>query len=937
MSLNLIKYGFTAGEISPKLYGRTDLQNYDLGCAQARNWMVNYRGGLETRPGTQFVDYVLHDDLDTKFVPFKFAPNEAQTYVVLFGDHYARFIQAGAYILELPKAVSAITQANPGVVTSVAHGFATGDWVKSFDIVGMTELNDDTFQVLVVDADHFKLLTPFGANLDTTGYGAYVSGGSFYRIYTISTPYAAADLAKLKSHQSRSTLRLTHPNYKVQSLVRISDTNWTIGEWGVEEAIAPPTGVAITPSATGTAGMAFAVTAVDVDGNESLPSQYAFNKASVNYSTEAGTAKVTWNAVADAVSYRVYRSMIVPDGTTVSRAMQVGYLGTAYGPQFVDTNIIPDFTSTPPTHEDPFANGKITFIAVTNGGTGYTNDSVLTLTGTGTGFSGYPVVNSAGQIIAVAIVNGGKDYTGTPTVSASVGSGATFSVTLSPTSGNNPSVSSVYQQRQIFAATLNDPLGLWGSVPGQPSDFNDSSITVGSDAYTFELDSEEVAPIEHLIPAQAGLAMFSKTGLWLLQGDTQTAVTATNADATPQSKVGSSSVPPIVIDVDILHIEGKGATVRLITYTAYTRLFTGQDLSVLASHLMSTTKPFVNWDYASDPLKLVHAVRSDGALILLAINNEQKVFGWTPCFTKGLFLDVCIVQENDSDSVYYMVKRLVNGRWYKFIERLGPRTFVEAEDAWCVDCGLRTTPNTPAATLTPSAATGTGVVFTASAAVFASGDVGSALRVGGGKAVITAFTDSTHVVGTFTRDMTDVLQEDTANTPLPQVSGTWSLDRPFSSVAGLRHLEGQTVSVLADGNVLPQKVVTNGKVDLGTSVTKAVVGLGFTCLFQSLPPALNGAVIEGKRQRPVALALRVDDTRGLQIGTKLTDMMDMKERSDEPYGEPTRLQDGVKQIQLPSGFDRNPSIFIRQVNPLPASLLGYVMDDSVGDDSRARN
>lgn len=69
-------------------------------------------------------------------------------------------------------AVSGITQANPGVVTmNLAHGLATGDVVTLTGIVGMTALNDTPLTITVTSP------TAFSVGVDTTGYGAYVSGG----------------------------------------------------------------------------------------------------------------------------------------------------------------------------------------------------------------------------------------------------------------------------------------------------------------------------------------------------------------------------------------------------------------------------------------------------------------------------------------------------------------------------------------------------------------------------------------------------------------------------------------------------------------------------------------------------------------------------------------------------------------------------------------
>ncbi len=72
-----------------------------------------------------------------------------------------------------PQAISAITQANPPVVTSTTHGYADGDIVKITGVVGMTELNGKTFIINVINANSFELF-----DVDATGYGAYVSGGA---------------------------------------------------------------------------------------------------------------------------------------------------------------------------------------------------------------------------------------------------------------------------------------------------------------------------------------------------------------------------------------------------------------------------------------------------------------------------------------------------------------------------------------------------------------------------------------------------------------------------------------------------------------------------------------------------------------------------------------------------------------------------------------
>ena len=49
------KQNFTAGELSPRLTGRTDLGRYDNGAQLIENFLVQPHGGLTRRPGTEFI------------------------------------------------------------------------------------------------------------------------------------------------------------------------------------------------------------------------------------------------------------------------------------------------------------------------------------------------------------------------------------------------------------------------------------------------------------------------------------------------------------------------------------------------------------------------------------------------------------------------------------------------------------------------------------------------------------------------------------------------------------------------------------------------------------------------------------------------------------------------------------------------------------------
>jgi hypothetical protein len=74
------------------------------------------------------------------------------------------------------KTITGISKANPAVVTSTAHGYATNDLVWIDAVVGMTELNKGWYVVGVVAANTFEL-----RGVDSTGFATYTSAGSAQR------------------------------------------------------------------------------------------------------------------------------------------------------------------------------------------------------------------------------------------------------------------------------------------------------------------------------------------------------------------------------------------------------------------------------------------------------------------------------------------------------------------------------------------------------------------------------------------------------------------------------------------------------------------------------------------------------------------------------------------------------------------------------------
>lgn len=93
-----IQDSFNAGEISPKLRGRSDLNKYKNGCETLENFIPQVYGPVAKRPGTRFVRETKDSTKNSILVSFQY--NVDQSYILEFGDEYIRFYKEGGIILD---------------------------------------------------------------------------------------------------------------------------------------------------------------------------------------------------------------------------------------------------------------------------------------------------------------------------------------------------------------------------------------------------------------------------------------------------------------------------------------------------------------------------------------------------------------------------------------------------------------------------------------------------------------------------------------------------------------------------------------------------------------------------------------------------------------------------------------------------------------------
>jgi hypothetical protein len=854
MSNNVIQTSFAGGELSPTLYARVDLAKYHIGAARLLNFFVDYRGGASNRPGFQTVCRCKDSVNPTRLIPFQFSI--IQTYELIFSNITMRVIKNGTQVLNTAKAIVGVTNANPGVFNVVAHGYVVGQQIYTL-AAGMTQINNkDYFIGTVPDANHFTIVDWNGTTINTAGFGVFTSG-SVASVYEAVSPYAAADLAMLKFTQSADTMTICHPSYPPYDLTRTSDTGWTFTAVSFgSTAVAPaaPT-VVVSPATGGTAFYSYKITSVNAADQESVASAAGGQASQLNISTTAGSALITWPAVVGAVSYNVYKALISESNAQPAGSLY-GYMTTVTGNSAVDTNIVPDFTFSPPTATNPFA-------------------------------------------------------------------------------GNDPIAVTYDQQRKVYAGSTTFPETFWMSKPGQFNNFDVSDPIQPSDSIVGTLVSRQVNNIKYMVSMPGGLIMLTGGGAWQVSGGAAGAVlTSSTITATPQAYNGCADVEPLTINYDILYVQQKGTVVRDLSYSFYTNIYTGTDLSVLSNHLFSGYS-IVEWTYAEEPFKVIWAVRSDGALLSLTYLKEQEVFGWAKHETQGRFKSISSIQEGQENAVYAVVQRSIGGQLVSFVERMHTRLMpYGAEDAFFVDAGLSNTQPLQNATLTIDAPEGDGVAFTTDSAIFNSGMVGSIIRAGGGIATIVTYIDTQHVTCDITKTITDVDNFHEPSLVWPQAPNTWSITTPSTVFSGLDYLEGETVAILGDGNVFPQQTVMNGTITVSQPCTKVTVGLPYTAQLQTLYLDTGEPTIQAKRKNIIAMTARVDQTRGIAMGQTFDDLTLYKDRDLNTIGQPIELFTGDQRMIIGGGWTTEAQICIQQDNPLPVTVLGVIPEIQVGDSGK---
>lgn len=823
------RIAFNAGEISPWLDPRIDLDKYRMGCRQMLNMRPSIYGGALRRVGTQYVGAAATASTAVRLIPFTFEINT--NYMLEFSNLKIRI-------------------------------WSTGDT-----------------PALLVD-----------------GSAATIE---------ITTPYLAAELNDLQVAQQNDVLFVTHPNHPPYCVARYAETHWDLRlleqSWPATMGI-NITDTTITVTSDGTApapsgAAAWSSTTTYVRGNMVTNNGSVYTCKHKVIGIAPGTMKrwqnfwVWTTDVTGSSTEGVGRNVTLTASTGIFEA---GHVGSKWVITHRRDNL-KQFLHIPSTAaggvSDPLyvlGEWSATLIA-DNNGTGDWSCNVIiqrsydkvnwethnVITGSKsavqallTGNEPAPIylrlklVSKTGTVptmYTAEVEAGNPDHHGIVQISSVTSSTVAKGIVMFEVASTAatkrweepawsdangyPRAVTLHENRLWFGGTKAQPTTLWGSAVDGYGDFRIGAAADLAVAYTMQ--SDEASGIEWLVSREE-LLIGTTSSEWAFG-------TKRGDGTTPRLRrttiFGSASVQARAVNDAVVFIQRSRRKLREYAWNSERDGYATNDLNMLSEHLGDAR--FMQMAVVRNPEAVVWVVTERGDLLAMTYERGQAVAGWSRHVTDGLFESVSTCPgAGEDDQLWVVVVRTVGGQTKRYIERFQMDT--------------------------------------------------NRLIKGGERAAL-VFSDSAMI----------------------------RTGAAATSIGGLVHLEGCTVSVLADGSPHPDCVVSGGNITLQWAASVVVVGLGYQSVLEPTymetpdPASMSKA---GKKRLHRAV-VEFWQSLGVQIsadgGTNYSNLEFRNVADLTDMAVP--LFTGLKEEYVDGGTDRQASIIFMQTQPLPMNIMSIAL------------
>ena len=822
MRVQAVQSSFADGQISPRMQGMIELESYKSSVAQLENFVSLPQGSITRRPGTYYAS------------PTK---NNGQARLIPFSRG-----QGVSAVLEI-GATSSVNNAYIRIFSNDGPVFQTGT-TTPVEITNIT-----------------------------------LSSG------TTPIPWVLSDLIDINFTQSADVLFICHPLYPPLRLSRNSAVDWVVEYLPIENGPFQSVNTTDTKLAVTGATLSYEeVGSISPSAADQTTDTFTFN----NHPFVNGQ-KVRVS-VKDSGTYG---SLSITSGSSVIRYITTATQNTFKLATSRTAGAI-DLTDDPTKDllfEKPFIpKGQTVTITASaqegiNKGDGFEVSDVGRYIRINSEIApqikwGYVEITArTSETVVTAEVK--ADLADEP-YTATTNSNNTKEWALGAFSGTTgyPRAVQIYQQRLVFAGTLDEPSAIFFSKVASFLDFSTSEplgqatgnfdsagrSIIGEqifedNALSLTISSDTVDQIEW-ISEDRKLTIGTSGGIFQIFGsEDDVTLTPFNFSIVKASAWASHpTVLPVKIGNNLLYVQQNGRKLRELAFDKQQDQYAAADLTLRAEDISQSG--FKEMSYQDQPNSVVWCLRNDGRLAALTYVDLLSMRAWHRHTLGGSHTDatygnhakvesIAVIPRDTYDQLYLIVKRTINGaekRYVEFLERFYDAYEVEASNGHFVDSGLEEASGASAGT------------------------------------VKTGFT----------------------------------------------HLAGETVSILGDAAVQPNQVVTNaGEVTLQLSATTYRIGLPFTSTIRTLPVVTetNRGTSVGNRKRIHSATIKLLESMSFKFGVDLNDLTEEVFRlASDKLGIALSLFTGERSFQVADEYSNESQIYIVQDRPYPLTILNLAID-----------
>ena len=797
--------------------------------------------------------------------------SDEQAYILEFGNNYIRIIKDGALVTETANNITGITQANPAVVTAASHGYNNGDRVIISSVTDMTQVNNREFTVANKTLNTFEL-----SGIDSTGFDAYnstlgISGAS--GAFTVGETITGGTSGATAVYVSDdgSTMNLTSVSETFQSGETI--TGGTSGE------TATTTGADVSGGG-GEAGKIVEVTTTytssevfEINHTQSADVVYLAHKNHAPAKLTRTSAHTGWSLTNIDFVDGPYLDENITDTTLYASADTGSVTLTASANLFASTDVgrLVRFREVLEIHHDEWAASTSYANGVTVRYNGHVYEQVTGSTQTS---GNTPPVHLEGTETYGAIDWEYKhDGTGYLIITA-----FTDAQNVAATVKNDTGVLPDHVVGSANA-TKRWSLGAFGGTEGYPR-----AVGFYEQRLYF-----------------AGTTGQPQTIFGSVSADFENHTPGTNADDAVNFTISSDRVNVIkhILPARFLQILTTSAEFTLSGGSGTTPV-SPTSVNVLRETTFGTSD--------------VRPLRAGNSTILVQKGQEKVKEITFDLDTDGLLgIDLSILADHlprggVTDMVWQQEPELI--LWFVHSDgRLIGLTYDRANGV----IGWHEHP-----------LGGDGVVESITAIPSGSEDqvyLSVKRTIDGSTVRHICYMKPIY----FNDDILDAFFVD---------NGLTYDGSATTRISSLNHLEGETVSIVADGSSHADKTVTDGKITLDRSASKVHIGYSYTSYVETLriEAGADDGISQGKIKRIHGVTVRFLNSVGAEVGPDISNLDRIPFRdSSMAMNQAVPMFTGDKEISFPSGYDNDAKIVIQQTQPLPMTVLAIMRRSNTFD------